>query len=49
VNSSAGDAKIDGKNVKLNAKLKADVNGKAGVNIKASAAVNIKGAMVNVN
>lgn len=49
LNSSAGDAKIDGKNVKLNAKLKADVNGKAGVNIKASAAVNIKGAMVNVN
>ena len=49
LNSSAGDAKIDGKNVKLNAKLKADVNGKAGVNIKASGSVNIKGAMVNVN
>jgi phage protein D len=49
LNSSAGDAKIDGKNVKINAKLKADVNGKAGVNVKASAAVNIKGAMVNVN
>lgn len=49
LSSSAGDTKIDGKNVTAKAKAKAEVSGSAGTDIKSSAAINIKGSMVNVN
>lgn len=49
LSSSAGDVKVDGKNLTFTAKAKAQLSGSSGADIKSSGVVNIKGSMVNVN
>lgn len=49
INTSSGDVAIKGKNVKVNAKAKADVKGTAGASLQSNGVTTVKGSLLKQN